>query len=247
MLIFILSWSICLAEMPHVLKNGDIIDAEQLNANFNYLEKFTELDAGSWYPTYANGVLIGRSDLEFGRDIYGGGSVLLTFNPDFDPVLLFKNGEIMGGYDAVQFIEPDCTGDPYINFLDYPSSESEFLLAPLKGRIYTNQFFGKSYYYPPKVQTMYVKIPLSYKYNANCYSYTSTGYYLTNIESGQVGQFANLQDGWRNSTQEEIDIYLSKIMIKLLPNDPAITGLPNAPFPTPITFDGISEAVIIQE
>lgn len=256
-LIFILNWSICLAEMPHILKNGDIVDANQLNENFNHNKaginelsnKISELesnklditsDISSDYPTYANGVFIGKSVFSSYGEVY------LTFNPDFEPVMLFKTGEIIGGTEAIQFTEFDCTGDRYIKVGNYPSSEY-FLVVDSKGRIY-RQSSGKRYYYPPKVQTMYVKIPLSYQYYEGggiCHNYIPSNYYLINIETGGIGGFANFQgDGWRLATQEEIDIHLSKIMIKLLPNDPAITGLPNTPFPTPITFDGINEATV---
>lgn len=239
-LIFILSWSICIAGVPHILKNGEIVDANQLNANFEYLIKLTELDATSWYPTYANGILIGKSNIS-------ANAVSLTFNSDFEPVYLLKNGEIKFSNNNIQFTEPDCTGDRYIIFSDYPTPENDFLIANPKGGIYKDQSSGELYYYPPKVQTMYAKIPLSYQYSDGtiCHHDNFTGYYLTGIEDGEVAGFANLQgDGWRESTQEEIDIFLSKIMIQLLPNDPAITGLSNMPFLTPITFDGITEAVI---
>lgn len=247
-LILILSWSICLAAMPHALKNGEVVDANQLNDNFNYLEKLTKLDtSGDPHPTYANGVLIGDSTLS-------GGGAGLTFNPDFEPVTLLKTGEIMGGWPHFQFIEPDCTGDYYITFSDYPFPENSFLFGHPKGKIYKNQSSNELYYYPPKAQTMYAKIPLSYKnsYSNGCSNYNylmpPTRYYYKH-DSGGIGNFSSppTGDDWTEMTQVEIDIYLTKILIKLLPNDPAITGIQVYPFPLPITFDGKNEAVIIQE
>lgn len=256
MLIFLLSWSICLAAMPHVLKNGDIVDANQLNENFQYLE-LTKADASVTYPTYANGILIGNSTIS-----YISYEIRLTFNSDFFPIGLSKTGEIeninlehvigsRGDPSAIYFTEFDCTGDRYVIFSDDPYflERKNFFFGYPKGRIYKEPS-GKLYYYPPKIQTMHARIPLSsYSYDIeSCQNHEPpSGYYWTDIESGHIVARTSMpQDNpnWRESTQEEIDIYLTRIMIKLLPNDPAITGLPNTPFPTPITFDGIQEATI---
>jgi len=242
-LTFILSWSICLADMPHVLKNGDIVDADQLNENFNYVEN----RQNQAYTVRSNGNIIGELSNASGD----ANTSAFIFNPDFEPVTILKSGEIKAQV-RVEFINPDCTGDPYFLFTGYPVPEDDFLLPLAKGSIYKDPFSGTLYYYPPKVQTMYAKIPLSYYYNNNdfCYTYQvwPANYYYKNNETGEVVKYSYDPDaGWTQMTQEEIDIYLSKIMIKFLPNDPAITGLPNEPFPTPITFDGVNEVVIIQE
>lgn len=239
MLTFMLSWSICLADMPHVLKNGDIVNADQLNENFNYLENRQD----KAYTVRSNGNIIGELYYDSSEDA---SLNYFIFNPDFEAVKILKTGEIEVVAKIVQFINPDCTGDPYIAVSEYPLPEGDFLLPPLKGRIYGDSS-GTLYYFPPKVQTMYAKIPLSQRHGeSNCYNlYVSPiEYYYKNDETGGVITSSDPGAGWTQMTQEEIDIYLTKIMIKFLPNDPAITGLPNAPFPTPITFDGINEAVI---
>lgn len=150
----------------------------------------------------------------------------LTFNPNFEPVQLLNTGGIEVSFlkegqlfDAIYFAKLDCTGDRYVLFSDYPFPENKFLFGPPKGRIFRDQSTDALYYYAPDVQAMYAKISLSYR----------VVYHSGLIEC-------------HNPSVNDM-----KIMIKLLPNDPAITGLPNTPFPTPITFDGINEAVIIQE
>lgn len=223
-LAFLLSCSICPADMPHVLKNGDIVDANQLNENFEHLELLSLSDAksGGIYPTYANDVLIGNSIIF--TWFTAGSYALLMFNPDFKRVPITKTGaigdlELLHDYSPnvstqsawVSFANRDCTGDKYVEFSGYPLAEGLFLTHPIKGRIYRFGYSDELYYYPPKPQNMVVKIPAS--------------------RQKEGGDCQN--------------IYLSsKILIPLLPNDPAVTGLPNAPFPTPITFDGIQEVII---
>ncbi len=182
----------------------------------------------------------------------------LIFNSAFEPVKILRSGKIeidTGYYEYIHYVEPDCTGDRYIVFSDYPFPEDKFLFGPLKGKIFRDQSTDELYYYPPDVQTMHAKIPLSYRHYFGCQSLIQTcaNGYRRRIENGQMicdngnlGNFAYTNE-FRAATQEEINIYLSRILIKLLPNDPAITGLPNTVFPLPITFDGKNEAVIIEE
>lgn len=243
-LAFLLSWSICLADMPHVLKNGDTVDANQLNENFEHLKLLSLSGAYSGlYPTYANGVLIGKSIFNI-HDAHTRGTSLI-FNPDFEPVTLLKSGaiELQKSLGRIQYTENDCSGDKYVEFSNYPLPEN-FLMPPSRGEIHKDYISGDLYYYPPKVQTMDVKMSLSYRTGTDCFSNICEGLYQVNLENGGTFCAGLLNPGCREATQEEINIYLTKILIKLLPNDPAITGLPNAPFPTPITFGGIQEAII---
>ncbi len=208
-LAFLLSWSICLADMPHILKDGDIVDADQLNENFNHLEENHKI-----YTVKSNGNIIGTTQFNFYQSrphpsiLTNDRYFHFLFNKDFYDVFLYKDGTLESVYNKY-FKSNSCQGDPYIFYGN--NTAKSFVLVPSKGMIVNYQ---NSLYYYPKNTITHKFIYQSYKkyYNDACINETGDSNYL---------------------------------YIKLLPNDPAVTGILTYPFPLPITIDGIE--LIIQD
>jgi hypothetical protein len=261
------------ADVPHVLRNGKVVDANQLNENFNYLSKqqsqYLDLheqersdadnnnnNADKSYLTFADGVLIGSSTIKDSQ-------AMLIFNPDFEPLIVLKNGVVIfpeSDNSLIRFETEDCSGDRYVEFLNYPLADNGFLFAPDKGKIFNDKSNSQFYYYPPDTKTLFVKIPMSYfrevgadEYECQAATPVCVNGYRRNTQTGQmICDNGNLGSGfytgdWNLATEQEKDTFLSKFLIKLSPNDPTITNFPNAPFSPPITFTGKNEPILIED
>jgi len=233
------------ADVPHILRNGKIVDADELNSNFSYLESLTPFSQ-RLYSTYAAGVPIGKSRIDKGK-------VFLRFNPEYKALPLMSDGRLIIPGDKIVFAADHCAGAPYVEFSDYPMPSDRFPIAPLYGEIFS---IGESlYYYPPKTSLMKVAIPIS------AFKETSPGEYACESllavcvngyrRNSLTGEMAcdNHDLGiffygfpWRVATGEEIAEYLKAILIPVSRNEPSVTGLPDASFNPPIVFDGVDAA-----
>lgn len=103
-----------LADVPHILRNGEVVDANQLNENFAYLD-------GKRHVVRANGTIVGTSK-------YLGQFIYLSFSSDFQAVSLMRNGKI--GSCSLYFKELDCMGEAF-SFGGY--SDTGFYYPPNQG------------------------------------------------------------------------------------------------------------------
>lgn len=102
-IIALLFWNLCAAQMPHVLKNGDIADAEILNKNFDYLNEDYKYNI-----VRANGKIIGKVISEYG------GWNRLRFNSNFKEEIIRRDGRIdVSSYGMCYFQNENCQGEHY--------------------------------------------------------------------------------------------------------------------------------------
>ena len=193
--------TVCFAKVPHVLKNGDVVDAKQLNENFEYLDGNNNYVPAKLYNVRSNGNIIGTVS-----GVYEYGYIRVTVNKDIT-IGLYKDGTISG--TVYYFRSSSCEGEPYVRYV--LDDSKKFIFNPKYKRVYTYQ--ESLYYYLPDANI--------YKFASQSYTY---GY----------------ENECRDSTGDTNQTY-----IKMQPNDPDITGIQTYPFPTPITIDGIQEAVIL--
>jgi hypothetical protein len=212
------------AGVPHTLRNGDIIDAEQLNENFSYNELnitklsntvlglrngMLDMTSDTFVSTYdASGDLIGML-------LINNSNVSLLFNSDFEQVSLYNDGRIVVDGSTNRntgrfwYLEPGCNGDRYVAILNV--SNTHFIFSLPKGRIY--HMDGELFYYGPNPS---LKKEMTFLSEKN--------------DDHQCIEHPNA-----NPTPSTI------IFTKVFPNDSIVTGIKQYPFPTPITFDGINE------
>ncbi len=229
LLIVILTTSIGLAELPNILKNGDVVDAEQLNENFRFLEE-SQQSFQDALPEYLDNYLAGQllENTETGYTVRDGsgdviGSITLEkdvsadvtddknfwFHKDFYKARLYADGTIYSNY-VYHFKLAGCQGELYIQFKI--ENNKNFLLPPLKGEIFKYQ---ENLYYYPK--------------NSDAHKFTSQSFRTTGGECiDRIGEV-----NW--------------LYIQLLSNDPAVTGIQTYPFPLPITIDGLEPVTIIED
>lgn len=194
------------AELPHTFKNGDILTADMLNKNLQFLE---DNDEEKYYTVRANGKIIGK-----GYPYYSLREMKVRFRNGYHAAAISPKGEI--GHGAVHFSSENCTGTPYIvktQLVGDESTDDLFLFLPFKGELMGHNAAGvkKLYYYPPKAQL-----------------YKST-----------------VRSSWANYNQTcTNEVKSNQIVIKLLPNDPTVTGVETYPIPTPITIDGYTTPII---
>lgn len=134
----------------------------------------------------------------------------VEFNPDFKPARLWSDGKIQEASSHLLFSGPDCSGDVYAETDFYENTDdAPFKLQRKKGEIFTCHA-------PECAFPLYYLKPNENKYYiASVFSYYSHG-------------------SCSNFTQASLGSYY-----KLLPNDPAVTGIQEYPFPIPLAFDGM--------
>lgn len=144
-------------------------------------------------------------------------NLTLEFNSSFEPVLVGVNGtikpELSGNYlRGVYFSEPDCQGEAYV-INDY----YDVFYGHVPFKLTPNK--GRIHECP----ALECRSSLYYRYPGE------TNYYHVSTASKSIytGKCAN----------SETRGYFYKV----LPNDPAVTGIKEYPFPLPLTFEGMDK------
>ena len=132
------------ADMPHLLKNGNTIDAEQLNENFNYLKENHQT-----FRVTADsdpiGIIRNYNDKPFLYISQFTNHLNLEFNKDFHTIQLYKDGSIQSSY-IYYFRSYNCDNEPYIFYMDSSNTKS-FVFSLVKGLV--TSYKNVLYYYPP--------------------------------------------------------------------------------------------------
>ncbi len=132
--------SISFAELPYVLKNGDVVDAPQLNEMFNYLD-------GNKISVYANGVEIGKTSYT-SFDVSGDNKMNPSLSVKIKDYTISIDNTGKLPESPIHYKSSDCTGQEYIKA--YSFNPKSFYFPPGKMSVFDND--SQLYYYPKHAQ-----------------------------------------------------------------------------------------------
>ena len=168
---------------------------------------------------YAGGNLIGVTDWDsFLEDGY---YMTMEFNPEFDPIQVNGYGKKRRSNIAsvITFALPDCQGEAFILIEENPLS----LQQREKGSIFSCE----------SVNCLFNLYYIAHQ--------TSNVYRKTNESS------LGMVEGAKCQNRPSYNPSTYNIYYKLIPNDPAITGINQYPFPLPITIEGLQKLNIVED
>lgn len=195
----------------NLLNNAGWINdnAALINENskrINDLEKSVKIIA---HEVYANGGLIGKAIIIWPTMNTRLTSVSLIFNEQFTPSILKANGRFKHYEKTARtfyYTEPECQGKPAY-VSAFNANNNDFIFSPKQGTVYD---INSTVYYSPPFASLHRVTQSFASYRVEHNSEICHNYSIKPMPD--------------------------EILIKLLPNNPNITGIKQYPFPTPITF-----------
>jgi len=274
-----------LSEVPFVLKNGDIIDATELNSNFDFIENELELaksELNSNLSSIEGEVEILRNDF----DSVESNVEILRNDFDVTKTELNSNFSLIQSevgilrYD-LEIVKSDLAALPYYVEENFPVVRSagneigklidvsslkmtvrlknglcDMIINPDGSMDSCNQNENPGHdtniYYTTTYCTgssQYYKLA---SYSTSYFPILPKGGALINYAGNlyffekQPVVYIGIVKSWYNTQQKYCNMLenneVKSLLIKLKPNDPAITGISKLPLDRPITVDGYTES-----